>query len=116
MVLAGHVGGYGKVFKELYYVKPGDEITLYSEGQQYLYVVQDHLLLQEDGVPYEQRVENARYIAPTDSEAVTLITCWPAKGKERFKYRVIIRAVPFGATNTAGGDAQFEGPGAWTVR
>src|SRR5690242_1508012 len=39
IVLAGHVGGYGKVFKDLFYVKPGDQITLYSHGQQYLYTV-----------------------------------------------------------------------------
>src|SRR4029453_10716844 len=45
VVLAGHVGGYGKVFKDLFYVKPGDQITLYSQGQQYLYTVRDRLLV-----------------------------------------------------------------------
>lgn len=32
IVLAGHVGGYGKVFKDLFYVRPGDQITLYAPG------------------------------------------------------------------------------------
>jgi sortase A len=50
IVLAGHVGGYGKVFKDLYYVKSDDQITIYSAGQQYLYMVQERLVLQEESV------------------------------------------------------------------
>ncbi len=97
IVLAGHVGGYGKVFKNLFYVRPGDQITLYSAGQQYLYVVQERLLLDEEGVSPEQRAANARYIAPTNSEVVTLLTCWPPTGPDKFRQRVVVRAVPFGA-------------------
>lgn len=113
IVLAGHVGGYGKVFRDLYYVQPGDQITIYSEGQQYLYIVQEHLVVDEEGVPPEQRAANARYIAPTDHEVVTLVTCWPAEGPNRFAQRVIVRALPFGAeTQQAAPDA----PASWHVR
>jgi LPXTG-site transpeptidase (sortase) family protein len=111
IVLAGHVGGYGKVFKDLFYIKPGDQITLYSDGQQYLYTVQEHLVLTEEGVPPEQQAANARYIAPTDHEVITLVTCWPAKGADRFTQRVVIRAVPFGA----GAGAQPV-QNRWTIR
>lgn len=97
VVLAGHVGGYGKVFKDLFYVKPGDQITLYSGGQQYIYTVQERLLLTEEGVSAEQHAANAQYIAPTDHEVVTLVTCWPPKGADRFTQRVVVRAVPFAA-------------------
>ncbi len=97
IVLAGHVGGYGKVFKDLISVKPGDHITIYSHGQQYLYTVQEYLLVQEEGVSPEQQAANARYIAPTAYETVTLVTCWPPSGPDKFKQRVIIRAVPYGA-------------------
>jgi LPXTG-site transpeptidase (sortase) family protein len=97
VVLAGHVGGYGKVFKDLFYVKPGDQITLYSGGQQYLYTVQERLLVTEEGVSAEQHAANAQLIAPTDHEVVTLVTCWPAKGPDRFTQRVVVRAIPFGA-------------------
>src|SRR6185503_9007519 len=99
IVLAGHVGGYGKVFKDLFYVKPGDQITLYSAGQQYMYVVQERLLLTEEGVSAEQHAANAQYIAPTDHEVVTLVTCWPPKGPDRFTQRVVVRAVPFAASS-----------------
>jgi LPXTG-site transpeptidase (sortase) family protein len=111
IVLAGHVGGYGKVFKDLFYVKPGDQITLYSGGQQYMYVVQERLLLTEEGVSQEQHAANAQYIAPTDHEVVTLVTCWPAKGPDRFTQRVVVRAVPF-AANAASSEQQSS----WTAR
>jgi LPXTG-site transpeptidase (sortase) family protein len=96
IVLAGHVGGYGKVFKDLIAVEPGDAITLYSGGQQYLYTVEERLVVKEEGVAPEQQAANAIYIAPTNSELVTLVTCWPANGPEKFQYRVIVRATPFG--------------------
>jgi sortase A len=98
VVLAGHVGGYGQVFRDLFYVHPGDQITIYSGGQQFLYVVQDRLIVDEDEAPPEQRAENAKLIAPTDHEVVTMITCWPPKGPDKFKQRVIVRAVPFSST------------------
>ena len=112
IVLAGHVGGYGKVFKDLYYVKPGDQITIYSAGQQYLYTVQERLVLQEEGVSSEQRAANARYIAPTGNEVVTLVTCWPATGPDKFTQRVVVRAVPFNAGEATQPFTQYS----WTVR
>jgi sortase A len=111
IVLAGHVGGYGKVFKDLYYVQPGDQITLYSKGQQYLYKVSEWHLLDEEGVPAEQQAENAKFIAPTDYEAVTLVTCWPMSGPDKFKQRVVIRAIPFESTFNPDSDQHR-----WSIR
>ncbi|GAB4196708.1 MAG: sortase [Roseiflexaceae bacterium] len=112
VVLAGHVGGYGKVFKDLFYVKPGDQITLYSNGQQYLYVVRDHLVVTEEGVSPEQQAENAKLISPTDEELVTLITCWPASGPKRYSERIIVRAVPFAAAYTQTRSSESS----WSIR
>lgn len=95
VVLAGHVGGYGKVFKDLYYVQPGDPITLYSNGEQYLYTVRERLLVTEEGVSAEQRAANAKLIEPTAEELVTLVTCWPPTGEDKFTQRVVVQAVPF---------------------
>jgi LPXTG-site transpeptidase (sortase) family protein len=111
IVLAGHVGGYGKVFKNLFYINPGDQLTLYSNGQQYLYIVQERLLLTEEGVSSEQQASNAQYIAPTHKEFVTLVTCWPPTGREKFTQRVVVRAIPFGTTET-----QQSLQSRWTVR
>lgn len=98
IVMAGHVGGFGLVFKLLYYVKPGDQITLYSNGEQYVYVVKDRLIVQEEGVSPEQQAENAKLIGPTDHEMVTLVTCWPGSGPDKFTKRVVVQAVPFAPT------------------
>jgi LPXTG-site transpeptidase (sortase) family protein len=94
IVLAGHVGGYGQVFRDLYYVRPGEEITLYSEGQAYRYVISERLLVDEENAPLEQRAANARLIGPTGEEMVTLVTCWPPTGDDKFTRRVIVRAFP----------------------
>ncbi|NCC33080.1 MAG: sortase [Chloroflexia bacterium] len=96
IVLAGHVGGYGKVFLDLYYVQPGDPIIVYSEGREHLYIVTERLVVDEEGVPAEQRLANAQLIGPTDREMVTMVTCWPATGPNRFHQRVIVRAEPPG--------------------
>jgi sortase A len=112
IVLAGHVGGYGKVFKDLFYVKPGDQITLYSQGQQYLYTVRDRLLVTEEGVSAEQHAANAQLIAPTNQEVVTLVTCWPASGRDKFTQRVVVQAVPFGLAAPAKADGQSS----WSIR
>jgi LPXTG-site transpeptidase (sortase) family protein len=100
VVLAGHVGGYGHVFRDLFYVHPGDQITIYSGGQQFLYVVQERLIVEENDAPIEQRVENAKLIASTDHELITMITCWPPKGPDKFTQRVVVRAVPFSSPAT----------------
>lgn len=102
IVLAGHVGGYGKVFRDLFYVKPGDQITLYSGDQQYLYTVKERLVVMEEGVSPEQQAQNAQLISPTGHEQVTLITCWPASGPKKFSQRIVIQAVPFSFAQTNG--------------
>ena len=112
IVLAGHVGGYGKVFKDLINLQPGDQITLYSGEQQYLYVVQEQHVVTEEGVSKEVQAENAQYIAPSDHEMITMVTCWPPTGKKRFTQRVIVRALPFGPTATD----VFQSVSNWHIR
>ncbi|HEY1012472.1 MAG TPA: sortase [Herpetosiphonaceae bacterium] len=97
VVMAGHVGGAGPVFARLIELKPGDQLTLNSRGQQYLYVVRESLRLQEIGAADEERLANAAYMDPTPEEMVTLITCWPATGPDAFDQRIVVRAVPFSA-------------------
>ncbi len=112
IVLAGHVGGYGQVFRDLYYVKPGNRVMLYSAGQEYLYIVTERLIVDEDHAPPEQRAANAQLISPTGSEMVTMVACWPLTGKSKYTQRVIIRAAPYGAQLAAPLDA----PPAATIR
>jgi sortase A len=102
IVLAGHSGGWAYPFNELYYLKPGDLLELYSAGQRFEYIVADHILLDEVGQPLAKRRENARYIEPTSEEMVTMVTCWPLTGPNKFNQRLVIRAKPARAGSGAG--------------
>jgi LPXTG-site transpeptidase (sortase) family protein len=112
VVLAGHVGGYGHVFRDLYYVKPGHRVLVYSQGQEYLYIVTERLIVPEDNAPPEQRAENAKLIGAQGQEMITMVTCWPPTGEDKFTERVIIRAVPYAANVAPLSDA----PPASTIR
>lgn len=94
IVLAGHSGGFGAVFRRLLELQPGDEVVLYGAGRQHLYVVEEILLLPEIGIPFEERLHNAVYMNPTDEERVTMITCWPVRV---YDHRVIVLARPYRA-------------------
>jgi sortase A len=102
IVLAGHSGGWIYPFNDLYYLKPGDEIRLYSAGQVYDYMVSEHILVDEVGQPAAKRRENARLIEPTAEEVVTMVACWPLSGPDKFSQRIIIRAKPASGTQTSG--------------
>ncbi|HRV94858.1 MAG TPA: hypothetical protein P5526_22050 [Anaerolineae bacterium] len=48
------------------------------------------LLLQEKGASIETRIENARWIAPTEDERLTLVTC----AQPGATHRLIVVAYP----------------------
>jgi len=96
IVMAGHVAGwYGDIFRHLIDLQPGDEVILYGNGRQYLYVVEEVLVIPETTVSLGERLGNAQYMAPTDEERVTMITCWPIP---IYDYRVIALARPYRAS------------------
>lgn len=90
-VLNGHNTTHGEVFRDLYTLKAGDTITVYSGNTPHTYGVGEILILPEGGQPIEVRVENARYILPTDDERLTLVTCHPYGS---LRYRLIVIAHP----------------------
>ena len=94
IVLSGHVGGYGKVFRNLDQLRPNDQIMLMSGARIFTYVVQRQILVDEQYASPSEQIANLSYIDNTSSEILTLITCWPPTGVDRFSQRLIIRAVP----------------------
>lgn len=98
VVLSGHNNLYGEVFRYLEDVEPGDTATLYVDGTEYRYVVAEKYIVKEKGVPYEQRVENAQFMAQTDEERLTLIGCWPY---ETNTHRLILVARPVPSQDVA---------------
>jgi len=118
IVMAGHSGGRAYPFNDLYYLKAGDNIILWSNGQQYQYTVQERLVLDELGptVTTAQRRANAQYIEPTKDEVATLITCWPLTGPTKFTQRVVIRAVPNHPSAASAPALESAPSGGWTPR
>jgi sortase A len=109
LVISGHNNIYGRVFERISLAWPskgskvdditersdilnGHTIQLYDQaGRRFDYVVMDFLRLKDTGVPLAQRVENARYMRPTDDTRVTLVTCWPPWSNT---HRLIVIAKP----------------------
>lgn len=118
IVLAGHSGGNAYPFNDLFYLKPGELIVVWSKGIQYHYVISERLVLDEIGpnVTLDQRIRNARYIEPTDQEMVTLVTCWPLTGADKFNQRVVIRALPYRAPDALLPRPSKDANGGWTLR
>ena len=55
----------------------GEQIVLKGEEGAVVYRVIHHEMLQERGLSLRERLRNARWIAPTGDERLTLVTCWP---------------------------------------
>jgi LPXTG-site transpeptidase (sortase) family protein len=90
-VLDGHHNIKGEVFRYVATLELGDQIDLYAEGRKYTYQVVDKFILKEAGASLEQRRKNAQWIAPTEDERLTLVTCWPYWTNT---HRVIVIAKP----------------------
>jgi sortase A len=90
-VLNGHHNVFGKVFEHLVDLNIGETIDLYAGDTVFHYIVVNKMIVPERDAPIEQRLENARWLARSDDERLTLITCWPADNNT---HRLIIVAIP----------------------
>lgn len=77
VVLSGHDDWQGEVFRNLWHLKKGDQLSLQAGDRQIAYHVDDILLLPEVGEPFEKRIQNAAFIGTTGDERLTLVTCYP---------------------------------------
>lgn len=91
-VINGHHNEYGKVFEHIVDLKVGDEIIVYSKGQEFHFVIANEpMKLQELYTTVEQRIANARWLGYSEDVRLTLVTCWPPLANT---YRVIVVARP----------------------
>jgi LPXTG-site transpeptidase (sortase) family protein len=89
-VFNGHSNVYGRIFRNLDDVAPGDDIIAAYGEEEYRYKVTRIFMVQEKGASLEQRIENAKLILPTGDERLTLITC----AKPGATHRLIVIAHP----------------------
>lgn len=88
-VLAGHQNAWGNVFRPALSLEPGDFLFVEAGGITYSYLVVIKEILPETNA--DERYANGRWIAQTEDERLTLITCWPPDGNS---HRVVIVAIP----------------------
>jgi sortase A len=77
VVMSAHVDYKGQVFKDLHNVHKGDQVIVQTENGQYIYVITDMVIVQEDGASPDEKLRNAHYMDPTARPTLTLITCYP---------------------------------------
>jgi sortase A len=68
MILSAHNDVYGELFRYLDKLTPGDQVILYTQQRQYVYVVDRTAIVEPTAV---------EVMASTGSPTVTLISCYP---------------------------------------
>lgn len=68
VVLSAHNDVYGEIFRHLDRLVPGDQVIVYTQQRQYVYVVDKTVLVEPTAV---------EVMASTGSPTVTLISCYP---------------------------------------
>lgn len=91
IVLAGHNNTQGAVFRCLNELRPGDEVILFTEDSEFHYQVQKKFIIPYLGAKTEGDAKLQAYAAPTPTEIVTLISCWPYATNA---HRIVVIAVP----------------------
>ena len=92
IVISGHNNIRGEVFRRLDELRKGDVITLESRDGTRQYEVSEVRIVLQDGAHSSVRMRNARVMAPTSKEQLTLISCWPYRPWP--PYRIIVIALP----------------------
>jgi LPXTG-site transpeptidase (sortase) family protein len=98
VVLFGHHNVNGAVFANLYQLEADDQISVFADGLEYRYQVDQVLKVKEKDVSFAQMVENGQYISQTEDDRLTLVTCWPPYAST---YRLIVIAKPAALPSTA---------------
>ncbi len=68
VVLSAHDDVYGELFRNLDQLRPGDQVMLYTQQRQYLYIVDRTEIVEPTAV---------EVMASTGAPTVTLISCYP---------------------------------------
>ena len=89
VVMSGHNNILGSVFRELDQLKRGDEVTVWSGSQAFVYQVDKVMIVPEKYATMDQRKENAQWIGAFDDDRLTLVSCWP---RDDNTHRIIVVA------------------------
>ena len=90
-VFYGHHNIHGSVFRGLDRLQPGDALSVRNLVETLDYVVERVDVFEENNLTASQKLVHMQYFAPTASEQITLLTCWPFTGNS---HRVAVVARP----------------------
>ena len=90
-VFYGHHNVHGSVFRGLDRLQPGDMLSVRNAAETIDYVVEQVDVFEENSVSASQQLVHMQYFAPTSTEHITLLTCWPFTGNS---HRVAVIAKP----------------------
>ena len=89
VVMSGHNNVYGAVFRDLWRIKAGEPIVVHTDGERFVYVVDNVIVRPEWNASDEQRAVTASYIEQTTDQRLTLVSCWPPNSNT---HRVFVEA------------------------
>lgn len=89
ILLYGHNNIYSSVFRDLYQLQPGDEVTLITGEREWRYRVAEVVLLPEE--KDSDSTALVEYLKPTRAPRLTIISCYPPESNT---HRVIVIARP----------------------
>ncbi len=93
-VLSAH-GRDGAALARLAELAAGDVVVVYVEEDRPIrYRVVEVVTLPEIAATFEEKLDRAGYLAPTEDQRLTLVTCWPSWA---YTHRLIVIARPEGA-------------------
>lgn len=96
VVLSAHNNIYNALFRKLYTLKPGQDVTLVNDsGQKFTYEVSQSYIVKEAGATPAEQLANAQVLLPTRDARLTLISCWPETSNT---HRAIVIAKLIGPT------------------
>lgn len=91
IVLSGHNNIYGAVFRDLWRLKAGSPIYLYTGTERHTYVVDMVQIMPEQNATVAQQARSAAYIIQSSDQRLTLVSCWPPNSNT---HRVFVVASP----------------------
>lgn len=77
IVFSGHNNSHGRVFQHLPNLNVGDEVIVYTADKAFRYTVHYRTIVKYRGREEEAEWTLQTFAAPTDSERLTLFSCYP---------------------------------------
>jgi LPXTG-site transpeptidase (sortase) family protein len=90
-VINGHHNAYGEVFGKLVDLETGDKVDIYAGTKVFHFIISNRIIVAERFMDTETRLKNAQWLARSNDDRLTLVTCWP---KESNTHRLILVARP----------------------